>query len=150
MNNPTDFIDEPALPTAKPGSVKTFREMLDEAVITARSGDTEYAHEVLDVVMTHLGRRISPAWADGRRAGYLEMRAEVAGLEDRLDRARRSAHLAQVELGALRTRRTIAHYYRRSAVWSAIADVLATKLPTRGLAEDWADEAMDAIREATP
>ncbi|WP_017616371.1 hypothetical protein [Nocardiopsis salina] len=97
-----------------------------------------------------LGNRIADAWADGRRAGYQEMRAEVADLEERLDRARQRGRFAASELARERAQREIAQDYRNAAVRHAIAGVLATKAPTRALAEDWADEAMDAIREATP
>lgn len=97
-----------------------------------------------------LGNRIADAWADGRRAGYQEMRAEVADLEERLDRARRRASFASSELTRERTQRETAQDYRNAAVRHAVAEILAAKLPTRGLAEDWADEAMDAIRESMP
>lgn len=76
-HTPADFLDDPVLPTDDPRTVKTFREMLDEAVITARSGDTDYAHVLLDAVMGHLGRRINEAWNEGHRAGRGEKEGQA-------------------------------------------------------------------------
>ena len=50
------FLDEPVLPHRSPGSVKTFREMLTEALDTAQAGDRDGAEHLLNEVIGHLGR----------------------------------------------------------------------------------------------
>lgn len=78
-----EFLDEPVLPQAHPGSVKTFREMLTEALDTSQSGDREGADHLLSEVAGHLGRRI--AHLVGERDGVLALLRQVQTILDRWD-----------------------------------------------------------------
>lgn len=163
MTDPADFLDEPVLPTDRPGDVKTFREMLDEAVITARAGDADYAHVLLDDVMGHLGRRIHDR---DTRITELETGLDLAcfhrdtdhmaairSLEDRLERARRRGSFAASELARERAQRETAQDYRNARARHAVADVIAAATHhtiSEEDAEEWTEAVMDAIREAMP
>lgn len=78
-----DVFDEPVLPQAHPGSVKTFREMLTEALDTAQAGDREGADHLVNEVSGHLGRRI--AHLVGERDGVLALLRQVQTILDRWD-----------------------------------------------------------------
>lgn len=78
-----EFLDEPVLPQAHPGSVKTFREMFAEALDTSQSGDREGADHLVNEVSGHLGRRI--AHLVGERDGVLALLRRVQTILDRWD-----------------------------------------------------------------
>lgn len=78
-----DFLDEPVLPHRSPESVKTFREMLTEALDTAQAGDREGADHLLSEVNGHLGRRI--AHLGGERDGVLALLRQVQTILDKWD-----------------------------------------------------------------